>query len=72
MENVIIENKGNYLTIKAKDGYKLHDINRDEIVIDENGNETGEIIKGYTKGIVTVFPDYDFEENPRKIYAVKE
>ena len=72
MENVIIENKGNYLTIIAKDGYKLHDINRDETVIDENGNETGEIIKGYTKGIVTVFTDYDFEENPREIYAVSE
>ena len=71
MENVIIENKGNYLTIIAKDGYKLHDINRDEIVIDENGNEAGEIVKGYTKGIVTVFTDYDFEVNPREIYAVR-
>ena len=34
--------------------------------------KTGEIVKGYTKGIVTVFPDYDFEENPREIYAVPE
>ena len=59
----------NYV-ISPKEGYKLHANSRDEVVLDENGNETGEIKKGYTKGIVTAFHDYDFEKNPREIYAV--
>ena len=58
-------------TILPCDGYKLHEKSRDEIVADEYGNETGEIIKGYTSGLVTVLANYDFEENPREIYAVK-
>lgn len=63
--------KVNYI-ISAADGYKLHDNNRDEVVLDEEGNETGEIIKGYTKGIVTVLADYDFDKNQRELYAVEE
>jgi hypothetical protein len=61
----------NYV-IAPKEGYKLHEKSRDEAVIDENGNLTGEIKKGYTTGIVTALSDYDFAENPREIYAVKE
>ena len=61
----------NYV-ISPKEGYKLHEKSHDEIVVDENGEETGEIKKGYTNGIVTAFADYDFKKNPREIYAVKE
>ena len=43
-----------------------------EIVVDENCNETGEIKKGYTKGLVTVLANYNFNENPREIYAAKD
>lgn len=59
-------------TILPCDGYKLHEKSRDEIVTDEYGNETGEVIKGYTSGLVTVLANYDFKENIREIYAVKE
>lgn len=59
-------------TILPCDGYKLHEKSRDEIVTDEYGNETGEVIKGYTSGLVTVLANYDFKENTREIYAVKE
>ena len=58
-------------TILPADGYKLHEKSRDEIVVDENGNETGEVIKGYTTGLVTAFANYDFIKNPREIYAVE-
>lgn len=58
----------NYV-ISPIDGYMLHEKSRDEIVVDENGAETGEIKKGYTEGIVTVLANYDFKENKREIYA---
>ena len=61
----------NYI-IKPKEGYLLHEKSRDEIVVDENGNETGEVKKGYTKGIVTVLANYDFNKNEREIYAKEE
>lgn len=59
----------NYV-ISPEEGYKLHETSRDEALLDENGNETGEIKKGYTSGIVTVLANYDFKENTREIYAV--
>lgn len=65
-------NKGeliNYV-ISPLEGYKLHEKSRDEIVPDENGNETGDVKKGYTEGIVTMLANYNFIENPREIYAV--
>ena len=61
----------NYI-ISPKEGFLLHEKSRDEIVLDESGNETGEIKKGYTKGIVTVLANYDFNENEREIYAKEE
>jgi hypothetical protein len=61
----------NYI-ISPKEGYLLHEKSRDEVVVDENGNETVEVKKGYTKGIVTVLANYDFNKNEREIYAVKE
>ena len=59
----------NYV-ISPVEGYVLHEKSRDEIILDENGNETSEIKLGYTSGIVTVLANYDFKENPREIYAV--
>lgn len=78
IENTIMQERVNEngdvvnYTILPCDGYKLHEKSRDEIVTDEYGNETGEIIKGYTSGLVTVLASYDFKENTREIYAVKE
>ncbi len=55
------------------EGYKLHEKTLDEPVVDEETmQETGEIKKGYTKSFVTAGYNYDFEENEREIYAVKE
>lgn len=78
MENTImqerINEKGetvNYAILPSK-GYKLHEKSRDETGVDEYGNETGEIKKGYTKGLVTVLANYNFKENPREIYAAKD
>lgn len=58
----------NYVISPIK-GYMLHEKSRDEIIMDEYGNETG-IKLGYTNGIVTVLINYDFDSNPREIYAV--
>lgn len=63
--------KVNY-TISSAQGYLLHEKSRDETIFDENGNDTGEIKKGYTSGIVTVLANYDFEKNEREIYSVRE
>ena len=78
IENTIMQERVNEngdvvnYTILPCNGYKLHEKSRDEIVTDEYGNETGEVIKGYTSGLVTVLANYDFKENTREIYAVKE
>ena len=52
--------------IYPADGYKLHEKSRDEM------EETGETKLGFTKGVVTALANYDFDKNPREIYAVKE
>ena len=61
----------NYV-ISPMEGYLLHEKSRDEMVVDEQGNDTGEIKKGFTSGIITVLVNYDFDINNREIYAVKE
>lgn len=58
--------------IRPAEGYKLHEISLDEIVVDEDGNETGEIKKGFTTSYVTCGANYDFEKNEREIYAVRK
>ena len=63
--------KINYILSPAQ-GYLLHEKSRDEAMFDENGNNMGEIKKGYTSGIVTVLANYDFDKNEREIYAVEE
>ena len=76
IENVIVEeitiNNNKAYKIRPEEGYKLHEKSRDEVVTDENGNETGEIKKGFTTGVVTAGINYDFEKNEREIYAEKE
>jgi hypothetical protein len=69
IKEVIINHKKIYKIYPEK-GYKLHEKSRDEIVIDENGNETGEINLGYTEGVITASADYDFAKNEREIYSV--
>lgn len=76
IENAIIEemiiNNNRVYKIYPEQGYKLHEKSRDELCVDENGNETGEIKLGYTTGVVTAMANYDFDKNPREIYAVSE
>ena len=78
IENTIMKERVNEkgetvsYTVLPCEGYKLHEKSRDEIVVDEDCNETGEIKKGYTSGLVTVLANYDFIKNEREIYAVKE
>lgn len=55
--------------IRPAKGYKLHESTLDESVVDEYGNETGEIKLGYTESYVTAGAGYDFEKNDRQIYA---
>ena len=71
IEEIVINNNKAY-KIYPVNGYKLHEKSRDEAVVDENGNETGEIKRGYTLGVVTTGANYDFEKNEREIYAVEE
>lgn len=57
--------------IKANDGYVLHDNTLDSPVYDEiTGEETGEIILGYSEGTKTCGINYDWNANPREFYAV--
>lgn len=65
--------EGNVLSyrISPNEGYKLHENTLDEVILDEEGNETGEIKLGFTKSYVTTGSNYDFDKNERQIY-VKE
>lgn len=58
--------------IYPNEGYVLHDTQYDEIVLDDHGNETGEVILGYLPypSFVTVMYNYDFVANPRELYCV--
>lgn len=57
-----INGAGTWLTyvIKPADGYVLHDSTYDDIVRDEDGNETGEIIPNYRRTQASVAKNYDF------------
>lgn len=63
------DNKTLSYRIRPAEGYKLHEITLDELLTDENGNETGEIKLGFTESYVTTGADYDFAKNKREIYA---
>ena len=59
--------------ITPNDGYLLHTKFYDRHVFDEETmEETAEIIKGYTDSYIVISSDYDFEENPYDIYAVRK
>lgn len=57
--------------IRPIEGFKLHEVTLDERETDENGNETGNILPGYTTAYITAGADYDFEKNEREIHSVK-
>lgn len=59
--------------ITPLEGYVLHGNSLDEVVYnEETGEETGEVIVGYTRGSITVGYNYNFEINPFNIYAILE
>lgn len=52
------------------EGYGLHHNAYDEPILDEEGNETGEVLQRFTTAFTTVVYNYDFEANPDNIFAV--
>ncbi len=58
--------------IYPNEGYLLHTSNYDEPVLDEDGNETGEIKIGYTESFISLNKNYDFENNPFDVYVIHE
>lgn len=79
-----IRNKDNVLMgydIAPVEGYVLHNSALDQYEYDletdeQKDLETDEqkelISHGYSYGSCSVNPDYDFDENPEEIYAIKE
>lgn len=61
--------------IYPNEGYVLHDRECDEIVMDEDGNETGERRPGFVRypAFASCGGTYDFHgENPREFYCVPQ
>jgi hypothetical protein len=56
--------------IYPNEGYLLHTTSYDEPILDDEGNETGEVKKGYTEGFISLNKNYDFEANPFEVYAI--
>jgi hypothetical protein len=57
--------------IAPAENHVLHDNNLDDKVFDEETRmPTAEIALGYKEGEISVGHDYDFNENPRELYAV--
>lgn len=56
--------------ITPNEGYVLHDNMLDNVILDETGEPTGEVILRYYQGTRTVAASYDFVTNPREFYAV--
>lgn len=57
--------------ITPEDGYVIHNKFRDTPLFDtDTGEETGEVIRGYTGSYIILKSDYDFEDNPYDIYAI--
>jgi len=57
--------------ISPVDGFVIHDKELDMPEYDENFNETGNVTLGFTGGSISVAAaSYDFEANPREIYAI--
>lgn len=59
--------------ISPCEGYVLHVNTLDTPVFDEDTGElTEEVVLGYTPATISVGYNYDFEANPKQIYAVLE
>lgn len=58
--------------IYPDEGYLLHTSSYDEAVLDEDGNETGEVKIGYTESFISLNKNYDFDENPFEVYVVSK
>ena len=59
--------------IRPCEGYVLHSKGLDFPEFDEETmTETGVILEGYTRSVSTVPYNYDFEANPKEIYAKLE
>ena len=41
--------------IYPNEGYLLHTTSYDEPILDDEGNETGEVKKGYTEGFISLY-----------------
>lgn len=71
-----IRNKDNVLMgydIAPVEGYVLHNSSLDQYEYDLETDKQKELIAhGYSYGSCSVNPDYDFDENPEEIYAIKE
>ena len=71
-----IRNKDNVLMgydIAPVEGYVLHNSALDQYEYDLETDKQKELIShGYSYGSCSINPDYDFDENPEEIYAIKE
>lgn len=70
MQKRFIDGVFRVYTIKAADGYVLHDKALDTDEYDENFEPTGNVILGYTTGTCSCAASYDFTANTREFYAV--
>ena len=69
------DENGNIISYRISpiEGYKLHEITLDEILVDEETlQETGKTKLGFTTSYITAGVNYDFEKNERQIYVVRE
>ena len=56
--------------IRPVEGYKLHEKTLDKYILNDDGEETGDVILGFTKAYITTGANYNFEVNDREIYCV--
>lgn len=64
------DNTLSHYSLFPAENYILHAPHLDEPVLDDMGNETGEIRPYYTLGGATEFANYDFVANPKGWNAI--
>lgn len=72
MRKMLVDGVDRVYTIKANDGYLLHDKELDFYPADENGDMSTEVTTGFTPAQCSCAASYDFTANPREFYAVLE
>ena len=75
MKKKLLDGVFKVYTVKANDGYILHDNNCDTPAYDEETlKETGEIILGFRPSTYTATcaANYDFTANPRGFYTIPQ